>query len=79
MAYIPKLAKSVDKDFNYSIHASINVTFELINVDLWGFFAVPSIIGAKFFVTIVNDNTKVTWTYMIKFKDQTYYVLCFFI
>lgn len=65
-----------------SIHASTSITsqpFKFFHVDLLGPFVVPSIIGAKFFVTIVDNNTKVTWTYMIKFKDQTYSSLCSFI
>ncbi|XP_074283966.1 uncharacterized protein LOC141608519 [Silene latifolia] len=44
--------------------------FELIHVDLWGPYKVATITGAHYFFTIVDDHTRVTWTFLLKYKTQ---------
>lgn len=44
--------------------------FELLHIDIWGPFSVPSIEGYKYFLTIVDDNTRVTWVYLLRTKDD---------
>lgn len=48
--------------------------FELIHVDIWGGYHVPSITRAQYFLTIVDDYTRCTWTYLMSHKSdaQTY-------
>lgn len=40
-------------------------------MDLWGPFAVPSIHGYKYFLTILDDYSRFTWTVLLKGKHET--------
>lgn len=44
--------------------------FDLIHTDIWGPFAIESVEGYKFFLTIVDDCTRVTWLYMLRNKSE---------
>ena len=56
------LAKQTRSQFPLS---SINThaPFELTHVDIWGGYHIPSITGAQYFLTIVDDHTRCTWVY----------------
>ena len=55
------------------------IPFELIHVDLWGHYKTSALNGAHYFLTIVDDHTRCTWTYLIHTKDQIHDTLsCFF-
>ncbi|KAF7827439.1 Retrovirus-related Pol polyprotein from transposon TNT 1-94 [Senna tora] len=43
---------------------------ELLHVDLWGPYKVPTITGAHYFLTIVDDHTRATWTFLLNNKTQ---------
>ena len=43
---------------------------QLIHMDLWAPYRVPSVTGAKYFLTIVDDFTRTTWTFMLQDKTQ---------
>lgn len=44
--------------------------FELILVDIWGPYRQPSLTGASYFLTIVDDFSRSTWTFLMKLKSQ---------
>lgn len=44
--------------------------FDLLHIDLWGPFSVPTVEGYKHFLTIVDDHTRVTWVYLLRTKDE---------
>lgn len=44
--------------------------FDLIHIDLWGPYRVIAINGARFFLTIVDDCSRVTWTFLLNNKLQ---------
>ncbi|XP_074318040.1 uncharacterized protein LOC141654824 [Silene latifolia] len=44
--------------------------FELLHMDVWGPYRVPSMTGAKSFLTILDDHTRTTWIYLIQTKQQ---------
>ena len=44
--------------------------FDLVHCDIWGPFSVPSINGFKYFLTIVDDCSRGTWVYLLKFKSD---------
>ena len=55
----------------YSLsHSLANHPFDLIHVDLWGPYKTPSLSGAQYFLTILDDNTRTTWTHLIHTKQQ---------
>jgi len=45
--------------------------FDLVHVDIWGPFSIQSINGSRFFLTIVDDFSRYTWTYLMHSKSQT--------
>jgi len=51
--------------------------FELIHCDIWGCYSIPSS-GARYFLTIVDDFTCCTWNFLMKFKFDTYGLICNF-
>ncbi|GJY61017.1 retrovirus-related pol polyprotein from transposon TNT 1-94 [Tanacetum coccineum] len=38
--------------------------FELVHIDLWGPYKKPTLNGAQYFFTIMDDYTRDTWTYL---------------
>nr|GEV85281.1 cysteine-rich RLK (receptor-like protein kinase) 8 [Tanacetum cinerariifolium] len=58
------LAKNHASLFPLSVsHASC--PFELVHVDIWGPYKSPTINKCKFFLTIVDDFPRASWTYLI--------------
>ncbi|EOY05030.1 Cysteine-rich RLK (RECEPTOR-like protein kinase) 8 [Theobroma cacao] len=45
--------------------------FELIHCDIWGDYKTPSLSGAVYFLTIVNDYSRAIWVYLMKHKSKT--------
>ena len=43
--------------------------FELVHSDVWG-PTIESFDGYKYFVTFVDDFSRVTWIYLLKFKNE---------
>ncbi|CAM8944625.1 unnamed protein product [Rhodiola kirilowii] len=46
-------------------------SFELIHADIWGPFHVPTSSGAKYVLTIVDDFSRTTWTFLMQAKHAT--------
>lgn len=44
--------------------------FDLLHLDIWSPFHVPTVDGYKYFLTIVDDCTRVTWVYLLKDKSS---------
>ena len=53
--------------------------FDLIHIDTWGPFSVESVEDYKYFLTIVDDHTRVTWIYMMKYKSDVSVILPSFV
>ena len=53
--------------------------FDLIHVDIWGPYSIPSIHGHKYFVTIVDDYSRYTWIFFLKQKSEVVKVLEHFV
>jgi len=53
---------------NNNIHTTH--LFHLIHMDLWGPYKVANITGAHYFLTIVDDFTRNTWTQLLQNKSQ---------
>ncbi|GJV13486.1 cysteine-rich receptor-like protein kinase 8, partial [Tanacetum coccineum] len=63
------LAKNHASPFTLSTsHAS--KPFELIHLDIWGPYKTPTINKCKYFLTIVDDFSRATWTYLLPSKDH---------
>ncbi|KAL2922302.1 Retrovirus-related Pol polyprotein from transposon TNT 1-94 [Bienertia sinuspersici] len=49
--------------------------FELIHVDIWGPYRVATRGGYKYFLTVVDDNSRVTWVNLLRLKSEAYSVI----
>jgi len=63
------LAKQKRLSFESHNHMSSS-SFDLIHLDDWGPFKRESVEGYKYFLTIVDDHTRVTWIYMLRNKSD---------
>lgn len=53
--------------------------FDLIHIDLWGPYKTPSLSGATYFLTILDDHSRTTWTTLIVSKTQVLQVISAFL
>ncbi|XP_059309926.1 uncharacterized protein LOC132061067 [Lycium ferocissimum] len=49
--------------------------FDLIHVDTWGPYKIATHDGFKYFITIVDDFTRATWTHLLSTKSNAFPVL----
>ena len=55
------------------------MAFELIHVDTWGPYHTKTYSGHRYFLTIMDDYTRVTWTHLMVTKDEAMPLLISFI
>lgn len=56
----------------FPVHKSrVNAAFSLIHLDLWGPYRVSTHSGHRFFLTIFDDYTRMTWVYLLRSKSDT--------
>jgi len=53
--------------------------FDLIHVDIWGVISISSIHGHKYFLTMVDDFSRHTWTFLMHSKGETRNLLLNFV
>ncbi|KAJ9553824.1 hypothetical protein OSB04_017869 [Centaurea solstitialis] len=53
--------------------------FELVHSDVWGPCPVTSKSGFKYFVTFVDDFSRVTWLYLMKNRSEVFTHFCTFV
>ncbi|KAL2239212.1 UNVERIFIED_CONTAM: Retrovirus-related Pol polyprotein from transposon RE2 [Sesamum indicum] len=49
--------------------------FDLIHVDLWGPYRIPTLSNCSYFLTIMDDCSRSLWTYLIHHKSQVAFTL----
>lgn len=49
--------------------------FEIVHGDVWGPYSEPNVCESRYMLTLVEDHSRVIWTYMLHSKDQAYEVL----
>ena len=42
----------------------------MIHSDIWGAAAVPNVSGSRWFVTFIDDYSRVTWVFLLKNKSD---------
>lgn len=47
----------------------------MVNIDLGGLYSTPSMSGAKYFLTLVDDFLRATWIFLIHNKTNVFKVL----
>ncbi|WJZ84138.1 hypothetical protein VitviT2T_003758 [Vitis vinifera] len=63
------LAKQSRLPFGTSAISSTK-PFEIIHCHIWGRYQHPSLFGAHYFLTIVDDYTRFTWIFLMRHKDE---------
>ena len=53
--------------------------FDLLHTDIWRPFSAPTPEGYKYFLTIVDDHTRVTWIYLLRTKSEVLQVFLDFL
>ncbi|XP_076910198.1 uncharacterized protein LOC143567756 [Bidens hawaiensis] len=56
-------------------HRSSNSIFDLIHIDIWGPYHISTYNGFKYFLTIVDDFSRTTWTHLLATKAGAFPVL----
>ncbi|KAK9669742.1 hypothetical protein RND81_13G151400 [Saponaria officinalis] len=49
-----------------------STAFELVHIDVWGPYPTPTYNGYKYFLTIVDDFTRVSWTHLMSQKSNAF-------
>ena len=47
------------------------VQFDLLHLDVWGPYKSPTHVGYRYFLTIVDDYSRMTWLFLMKFKSDS--------
>ncbi|GKC90760.1 cysteine-rich receptor-like protein kinase 8 [Tanacetum coccineum] len=72
MAKFTKLSYSLSQSHS-------NCAFELIHMDIWGPYRVATYDKFKYFLTIVDDYSRATWTYLMVSKSDAFSMLNSFV
>ena len=62
---------------SHKIHFSLSISrasspLELIHADLWGPAPIPSSTGARYFLLLMDDYSRLVWLYLLLTKDQVH-------
>ncbi|KAL0454597.1 UNVERIFIED_CONTAM: hypothetical protein Slati_0798900 [Sesamum latifolium] len=71
------LAKQTRLSFPVSTSHSKSA-FDLLHIDIWGPYKQPSLSGCHYVLTVVDDYSRVTWTFLLQHKSQTLKTMMFF-
>ena len=66
---ICELAKSHRVTFPISMNKS-PVPFMVVHSDVWGPAKISSLNGARWFVSFIDDHTRMTWVCLMKSKNE---------
>ena len=76
--HVCPLAKQSRLPFPIStIHTSN--CFDILHIDIWGPYKIPSLTGARFFLTIVDDFSRATWTFLLHHKTDIFHIFSTFL
>ncbi|KAH9648891.1 hypothetical protein KPL70_025781 [Citrus sinensis] len=65
------LGKSTRTSFKSSVHTTRSI-LDYIHSDLWGPAQVVSLGGARYFLSIIDDFSRIVWIYVLKSKEQVF-------
>lgn len=68
------LAKQTRIPFPTSVSRASS-PFDLIHLDAWGPYRYPTHNRFRFFLTIVDDNSRMVWLFLLKFKSDVFGIL----
>ena len=63
------LAKQKRLPFPFDNKKAVH-SFDLVHMDVWGPFSIPTTARHRFFLTIVDDASRATWVFLMKAKSE---------
>ena len=60
------------------INKRVDSPFSLIHSDIWGPSSIVSKPGYRYFVTFVDDYTRITWLFLMKSRSELFSIFCNF-
>lgn len=78
ICHICPLAKQTRLPFPDSSIKS-NTPFQLLHIDTWGPYHTTTYSGSRYFLTIVDEHTRATWTHLLGAKSNAFDILKAFI
>lgn len=72
--YICPFAKQRRLSFPFNNNVA-SAVFDIVHCDIWGPFKVSTYTGYQYFITIVNDCSRYTWTYLMRSKSDALLVV----
>lgn len=63
------LAKQSKMPFQLSTHDTVSI-FDLVHQDVWRPFHEETVSGSRYFLTLVDDHSRATWTYLMRKKSE---------
>ena len=78
LGHICPLAKQSRLPFPISTIRTSNC-FDILHVDVWGPYKIPSLTGARFFLTIMDDFSRATWTFLLHHKYDVFHIFSKFL
>lgn len=67
--YVCELAKSHRTSFPLNLNKS-PLPFMVIHSDVWGPSQISTINGSRWFITFIDDSTRMTWLWLMKSKSE---------
>ncbi|XP_070013032.1 uncharacterized protein [Nicotiana sylvestris] len=55
-----------------ALHFRAHLPFNLVHLDLWGPYKIPTFDKKHYFLTVVDDNTRYAWIYLLQLKSEEY-------
>ncbi|GJV18246.1 transposable element [Tanacetum coccineum] len=65
------IGKQKRVSFSKAIHQTKG-TLDYLHADCWGPSRVPSLGGARYFLSIIDDFSRMTWVFMLKHKSEAF-------
>lgn len=72
------VAKFTKQPFKLS-ESRAKMPFELVHIDTWGPYRVSTREGYRYFLTVVDDFSRVTWVHILKAKNEAYSAILQFV
>lgn len=52
-----------------------NSLFEVMHCEVWGLYHTEPLLGAYYFITIIDDHSRGTWGHLMRKKSSTSHIL----
>lgn len=79
LCHICSVARQTRSSFPQKSRTSTNRPFDILHIDIWGLYHESTYNNYKYFVTMVDDYTRSTWTHLMSSKANTLQILMAFV